>query len=487
MKKITQHYSIFILMLLSLQANLAYAKKTAPSFDITTATKVYAIGNPIDVVFETHNLNRSLSSINLDILNKNFVVHDFNVDKIEDNYNGEILRIENLVVRLYAKRAGHLEIPAFKLGRFKSKPIFIDVINDFNSTIQIRTTSIKKSFYQREPINIYVDVFYRQKKIPSSVGELKNKNFIISDVKKTEYTITDNGITLPVDRFSWIVIPLTEGDHVLNLPMVKTGGRRMYPSGNLDITVTPLPSTLPALIPVSQQTITNNKVTKGIVWINNVYYWSFSVIGNGLNENILDKIISNQLVSDSNIRYFPRTYTQTRIDNGSQFKTDVKVPFKLYKTGDFNLPVLDIAFIDSETGILEHTYSSPISITATSHFNENLKVLIALLLFLIIITQPALKIIKRYYIKYRYRVCYYSLIITSNPKRLKNYLLKLTPNFNSETPLTLKSWEESAVVIKPEHKKILKKISLLLNNFNYGTHYSKGEIAVLKRLVKSLI
>ncbi len=487
MKIRANFFPMLIMLLLAVQIDFAYAEKTAPSFDVTTATKVYAIGNPIDVVFETHNLNRSLSSINLDKLNKNFVVHDFNVDKIEDNYNGEILRIENLVVRLYAKRAGHLEIPAFKLGRFKSKPIFIDIINDFNSTIQIRTTSIKKSFYQREPINIYVDVFYRQKKIPSSVGELKNKDFIISDAIKTEYTITDNGITLPVDRFSWIVIPLTEGDHVLSLPMVKTGGRRMYPSGNLDISITPLPSTLPALIPVSQQTITNNKVTKDKIWINNVYYWSLSVIGNGLNENILDKIIGRQLESDSNIRYFPRSYTQTRIDNGSQFKIDVKIPYKLYKTGDFNFPILDVAFIDSATGILEHTYSSPLSVTATSHFNENLKILIALLLFLIIATQPFLKLIKRYYIKYRYRVCYYSLIITNNPKRLKKYLFKLTPNFNSESPLTLKSWEESAVITKPEHKKILKKISLLLNNFNYGTRYSKGEMAVLKRLVKSLI
>ncbi|MFV1984969.1 MAG: hypothetical protein ACC657_15585, partial [Thiohalomonadales bacterium] len=216
-----QIYSIFILTLLIVPPS--YAKKSPTSFDVTTATKIYAIGNPIDVIFETHNLNRSLSSLNLDVLNKYFLIHDYNIDKIEDDFNGETLRIENLVVRLYPKRAGHLEIPAFKLGRYKSKPIILNIINDFNSSIQIRTTTIKKSYYQREPINIYVDVFYRQKKILSSIGELKNKDFIISDVEKTEYTITDNGITLPVDRFSWIVIPLTEGEQELILPMVKTG------------------------------------------------------------------------------------------------------------------------------------------------------------------------------------------------------------------------------------------------------------------------
>jgi hypothetical protein len=463
------------------------AKTSLTSFEVTTSAKVYAIGNPIDVVFETHNLNRSLSSLNLDKLKNNFIVHDYNVDKFEDMYDGQILRIENLVVRLYPKRAGHIEIPAFKLGRYKSHPIFIDVINDFNSSIQIRTTSIKDSYYQREPINIYVDVFYRQKKIISSVGKLKNKNFIISDVKRTEYTIRDNGINLPVDRFSWIVIPLTEGKHVLNLPMVKTGGRRMYPSGSLKLTVTALPSTLPSLIPVSKQKILDNIVTKDRIWINKVYYWSFSIIGNGLNENILDKIISNQLESNLKIRYFPRSYSRTRIDNGSQFKTDVKVPFKLYDTGEYSLPKIDLPYIDAETGILEHAYSSVITINAISHLNENLKILIALILFIAIVIQPVLKLIKRFYIKYRYRVCYYSLVITNNPKRLKNYIFKLTPNFNDETPSTIKSWEESAVVSDPEHKKILKKISTLLNNFNYGTRYSKSEITVLKKLIKKLI
>ncbi|MFV1984968.1 MAG: hypothetical protein ACC657_15580, partial [Thiohalomonadales bacterium] len=161
--------------------------------------------------------------------------------------------------------------------------------------------------------------------------------------------------------------------------------------------------------------------------------------------------------------------------------------FKLYKTGDFNFPIIDLPYIDSETGVLEHTYSSDISINATSHLNENLKILISLLLFIIIAIQPTLKLIKKLYIKYRYRVCYYSLVITNNPKRLKNYLFKLTPNFEDYVPTTVDEWEKVAVVADPEQKKILSKISTLLNNFNYGTRYSKNEIAVLKRLVKSLI
>jgi len=485
MKKI----ATFVLLLIthSVTVKTCFGVNTSPIFEITTSQKVYAIGHPIDVIFETRNHPRSLSSLSLDVLNKNFVIHDYNFDKVEDIVDGKLVRIENLVVRMYPKRAGHLEIPVFKLGRYKSKPIFLDIINDFNSTIQIRTNSIKKTYYQREPINVYVDVFYRQKKILSSIGELKNKNFIISDVVKTEYTIRDNGINLPVDRFSWIVIPLLDGSQIIHLPMIKTGGRRMYPSGKLKINVAPLPSTLPVLVPVSEQTITDNHISNKKFLTDKVFYWSLSVLGNGLNEDMLDKILSSQLESDSNIRYFPRTYKRTRVNNGSQFKTDITIPFKLFKTGAFQFPILDIPFIDTETGILEHTYSTELSLSATSHLNETIKIVLALLLLVLIITQPLLRLFKRLYIKYRYRVCYYAILISTNPKRIKQLLFNLTPHYNFEPVLTIKSWQETAVTVNPEQRKTLNKISILLNNFNYGRRYSKNEIAVLKRLIKKLI
>jgi len=482
MKLSTKIYLFFFTLIVTTQ--VCYAKNAAPVFDVTTSQHVYAIGHPIDVIFETHNISRSLSSLNLNILNKYFVIHDYNIDKFEDVINGKFIRIENLVVRLYPRRAGQLEIPAFKIGRFRSKPIFLDIINDFNSAIQIRTTVIKKSYYQREPINIYVDVFYRKKKITSKIGELKNKNFIISDVVKTEYTINDNGLILPVDRFSWIVLPLIEGEQTITLPMVKTGGRRMYPSGKLKIKVSPLPSSLPALVPVSKQTITNNFLTQDKVWINKVYYWSLSVEGNGLNENILEKILNKQLKTDSNIRYFPRSYQRTRINNGSKFKTDIKIPFKIYKTGNFTFPILDIPYIDANTGILEHTFSNKTTLNATSSLNENLKIILAIILFIIIITQPVIKLLKRFYIKYRYRVCYYAIVISSNPKRIKKLIFKLTPHFNQDNASTINSWVESSEITNPEQRLTLKKIGILLNNFNYGTRYSKNEIDVLKKMVR---
>jgi len=485
MTKALFHYILFIALFILVQTS--YAKSKSIIFEITTSEHVYAIGHPIDVIFETRNHSRSLSTLNLDKLKKNFIIHDYNYDKFEDSVDGELIRIENLVVRLYPKRAGTLEIPAFKLGQYKSKPIFLNIINDFNSSIQIRTTTVKKSYFQREPINIYVDVYYRQKKITSSIGKLSDKNFIISDVAKTEYTITDNGVTLPVDRFSWIVIPLIDGEQIINLPMVKTGGRRMYPSGKLKISVKSLPSTLPPLIPVSKQTIVENKITKEKHWINQVYYWSITTTGNGFNENLLEKIISKQLKSDSNIRYFPRTYKRTRIKNGSEFKTNITIPFKLYNTGNFEFPTIDLPFIDAKTGIIEHTFSNKLTLHATSRFNEIIKYLLAIFLFAFVLIQPTLKLIKRFYIKYRYRVCYYSLIITNNPKRLKTKLLKLTPHFNSELPLTIKDWEESAELTNPNNKVTLSKISKLLNKFNYGKRFTKNEISVLKKLVRSLI
>jgi len=465
----------------------SYALVVPTIFDVTTTEHIYAIGHPIDIVFETHNHKQSLSTLNLDILNKNFVIHDYNIDKVEDIIGGETIRIENLVVRLYPKRSGTLVIPAFKLGQYKSKLISLSIINDFNSAIQIRTSTLKDKYYQREPINIYVDVFYRRKKITSSVGEIKNKDFIISDVVKTEYTITDNGLKLPVDRFSWIIIPLTEGEHIIKLPMVKTGGRRMYPSGKLELTVSPLPSTLPALAPVSKQIISSNYLTKSKFWINKVYYWKLSVTGNGLNENILDKIIATQLESNANIRYFPRSYERARINNGAEFKTDIKIPFKLYKTGDFQFPVIDIPYIDPTSGLIEHTYSSKLSLSATSQLNETLKVILALILLILVLTQPILNLIKRSYIKYRFRMCYYAMVITSNPKRLKKTLFNLSPRFETGTISSIKHWEETVAVARPEDRQILVKISSLMNNFNYGKRYSKNEISVLKRLVKKLI
>ncbi len=476
---------IFTLIIFSMQSSIA--KKNSTFFEITTSEHVYAIGHPIDVIFETRNNSRSLSSLNLDVLDKDFVVHDFNVDKFEDFVSGKFIRVENLVVRLYAKRAGTIEIPAFKLGKLKSKPIFLNIINDFNSAIQIRTTNVKKTYYQREPINIYVDVFYRQKKILSNIGKLENENFIISDSVKTEYTIKDGGIELPVERFSWIVTPLISGKQVLTLPMVKTGGRRMYPSGKLKINVLPLPSTLPDYTPVSVQRINNSKITAEIIWINKVYFWTLTISGNGLNENILEKILSRQLISNSNIRFFPRSYSMNRTKNGSEFNIDVKIPFKLYKTGRYELPVIDIPYIDTTSGALEHAYSIKMTLSATSRFIENSKLTFSILLFFLILILPISKLIKYAYIKFQYRKCYSAIKKTNDPKEIKNILFKLTPRFTKQSVLTLANWENTAVNINKNQQETLKKISLLLNDFNYRNQYSETEMVILKNLIKSLI
>ncbi len=484
MKVTLQIYLAFSIFFFTVQT---YAAKPKAIFQVTTSQNVYAIGHAIDIIFETRNIPQSLSTLDLDVLNKDFVVHDYNVDKFEDLVDGALTRVENLVVRLYPRRTGKLKVPPFKLGRYRSKPIPLSIINDFNSAIKIRTTTVKKTYFQREPINIYVDVYYRRKKNISSVGVLKDENFIISDVIKTEYTIKDNNITIPVDRFSWIITPLVDGLQSIELPMIKTGGRRMFPSGKLKLNVVSLPSTLPGLVPVSKQTIANNQVTNEKIWINKVYYWTFTLIGNGLNENTLDKILNTQLRSDSTIRYFPKTFTQTRINNGSQFKIDVKIPFKLYNTGEFFLPILDIPYISSETGILEHSFSNEMSLTATSDLIENIKSLLALFLFLIIFTLPISKVLRRAYIRNRYRMCYYAVAMTGDPKKIKDVLFKYTPHLNTEQAVTIKQWEESVSVLNPEQRDVIKKISVLLDKFNYAEHHSKTEVAVLKKLLKSLI
>ncbi len=484
MKVTLQIYLLFSILFFSVQT---YAAKTKAVFEVTTNQNVYAIGHAIDIIFETRNISQSLSSLELNVLNKDFVVHDYNVDKFEDLIDGTLVRVENLVVRLYPRRTGKLSIPRFKLGRYRSKSIPLSIINDFNSAIKIRTTTVKKTYFQREPINVYVDIYYRRKKNISSIGELKNENFIISDVVKTEYTTKDNDNTIPVDRFSWIVTPLVDGLQTLHLPMIKTGGRRMFPSGKLKLNVVSLPSTLPGMVPVSKQTITNNKVTDEKMWINKVYYWTFTLIGNGLNENTLDKILNSQLRSNSIIRYFPKTFKKIRINNGAQFKIDVKIPFKLYKTGEFVLPVLDIPYISSETGIIEHSFSNEISLMATSDLIENSKSFLALFLFLIIFTLPISKIIRRAYIRNRYRMCYYAVAMTGNPKKIKDVLFKYTPHLSTEQAVTIKQWEESASVLNPEQRDVIKKIGILLDKFNYAEHHSKTEVAVLKKLLKSLI
>ncbi len=476
-----------IIFTLLLTTQNSIAKKSLTIFEITTSERVYAIGHPIDVIFETRNLNRSLSLLNLDVLEKDFVVHDFNVDKFEDFVAGNFIRVENLVVRLYARRAGNLKIPAFKLGKLKSKPVLLNIINDFNSAIQIRTTNVKKSYYQREPINLFVDVFYRQKKILSSIGELKNENFIISDSIKTEYTVKDNGVELPVERFSWIVIPLISGKQTLILPMIKTGGRRMYPSGKLKLNILPLPSTLPAYTPVSMQRISNNKITAEKIWINKVYFWTLTITGNGLNENILEKILSGQLVTNSNIRFFPRKYNMNRTLNGSEFNIDVKIPFKLYKTGNYTLPVIDIPYIDTASGALEHAYSTKIFINATSYFIENGKFIFSIALLFLILIQPIFKLIKYAYIKFQYRKCYLAISNTNNPKEIKDILFRLTPKIIKQPILTVANWEYSAITVNESQKTTLKKISQLLNNFNYGKYHSQSDIVALKKLIKDLI
>ncbi|VAW90760.1 hypothetical protein MNBD_GAMMA22-1765 [hydrothermal vent metagenome] len=485
MKLFLKTILIFILLILSIETSMA--KKISAMFEITTSEHVYAIGHPVDVIFETRNHNQSLSSLNLDVLEKDFIVHDFNVDKFEDFVDGKFIRVENLVARLYPKRTGNLKIPSFKLGRLKSKAIFLNIINDFNSAIQIRTTNVKKTYYQREPINIYVDVFYRQKKILSSIGELKNKDFITSESVKTEYTITRNGASIPVERFSWIITPLVEGKQILKLPMIKTGGRRMYPSGNLKLNILPLPSTLPNFVPVSAQLISNNQITNEKLWINKVYFWTFTIIGNGLNENILEKLLSKQLKTNFNIRYFPRTYKKERTADGTQYKIDVKIPFKLYKTERYQLPVIDIPYIDIVTGLLEHTYSRKISLNATSHLIENSKLIFSLILLLLIFIQPLSKIIKFTYIKYRYRKCYAAISQTTNPNKIKDILFQLTPRFNNQSIMTLAGWEDLAATQNSNQQVTLNKISKLLNSSIYGKQYSENDIVVLKNLIKSLI
>ena len=235
----------------------------AGSLEIVLDSTEVQIGKPIHARIIATDINKKISSVNINGLKKNFGLNIIESSNIIENS----ALIQKLEVNLYPRSTGFLKIPSIVFDNYKTKPIelFITDATGNDGTISFKTMHSDANVWQRQKIIISIEIITPSKFSHIELTPIDHPNIESYIIKPTQVKLS-NGLYKIVS--GWHLYPLLEGDILLSPPSVRyrlngKTQRKFYPS-SINIKTRRLPSYIPPLMPVGNIVINDKKVTDNI-------------------------------------------------------------------------------------------------------------------------------------------------------------------------------------------------------------------------------
>ncbi len=161
-----------------------------------------------------------------------------------------------IVVQLFPRRAGMLQIPPFTIDGVSSAPLPIRVLapaTDRTPEVFVRSAVASTSVWQREQLVVYSDLYHRVELTSAKTGGQLETEPVDPDIRllpKSERSETINGVEYRVARNAWVMFPPHSGGLAVHLPDVwietAQGRKQRFPVRTENVTVKPLPADVPA-------------------------------------------------------------------------------------------------------------------------------------------------------------------------------------------------------------------------------------------------
>lgn len=414
---------ILTIIILSLMAVPAYA---AQSLQLSIDEKTVMLGKGLHARVIATNLDTPLTRINLDALK-----YDFGLEVIESaNHDRGNDHVQELSLLLFPRNTGLHTLPALSLNRFSSHPVNLTVLEARNAAgvIDFISDTRPKAIWQRQQVRLEASIITASKFSRLQPDEFKQAGFEIIPLAVTRERLPDGRYKL---TSGWDIYPLIDGKQTLYPPAInlRLSGKvqqKFYPPTQ-QLTIRPLPSYIPPLMPVGRLSINNT--------INDDYQWQLELQSDMISPTSLASL-PLPITTVAGIHY-GEVVTSAHGNKTRPAIVSQNIPLTFDYSGVYTLPDIVIKTFDPASGKII-TQRSPSKVIV--YLNTWLKIVLAIVALIIASKLTRLIRDKLQRIAQR-RAIIQSALSATSPHALHDVLNQYADNQYWGNNLTLSQWQ----------------------------------------------
>lgn len=340
------------LLFLALLSNvMAHAASLTAQLDKTAVT----LGESVSLTLQAKGL--SLDALGLNTLDITPITANFDVSARTLSRGTDS---ETLVLTLYSRRTGALNIPQLQLDTLRTAALVLKVV-DGSDTVPRVTASwslTPAAPLVNQPTRLTLAICddgslqWQRPPLPTSAGRLVR----VLGEAEGESKRGDEACTL--HQFHWSLIATQSGTALLGVPMLgatRFGQQLRFPGPAVSYQAQALPAWLPNNTPpVAPQVLAESLPSR---WpLNRPLNWRFQVTG-GYSAEGLKSLLELQLRESPELGVYPPLIEAATLDDPASplSRYDVTLFFQPRKSGQLRLPVLQLPWYDVARGQLAST------------------------------------------------------------------------------------------------------------------------------------
>lgn len=225
--------------------------------------------------------------------------------------------------------------------------------------IWVTSGSDAQQVYLRQPVLLWVDLYDDRSIVSKHAADWRPRGFSARFLGSRQWREQQQGKTYVVHRYQWALMPLAAGEFSLSPPPIEIrrlpGRAELGPlqAPPLQLQVNPLPSYLPAYLPVSGLSL-ESRLPQGEILTGAPAVWQLRIRGRGLTEGGMQRLLGEQLQAPG-VRFYPPRLSLVPsgdAENPLLQELQVNIPLVAEQAGELALPALRLPHVDPASGRL---------------------------------------------------------------------------------------------------------------------------------------
>ena len=292
------------------------------------------------------------------------LARDFAVDAGDTAQTGPHTFVQHLT--LYPRRVGELTVPALRAGDRRTTPVTIHVTpaQEAGHPLKVHVVFSSPQPWVRQQVRVVMEVTSADPFFGLEMHTPDLRGFEVVAIPQQQRKETVAGVRYTVKTVGWLLYPLRDGTHKLELPpisYVRNGlaVRRFYPP-SLTLKVKPLPPYVPPLLPVGKISARTSLTPSGTLRTGRLAYWSVDIAGADVPADWLPPVLS-QISSGKDMQVFPAETTRRDQPDAAGVHGLVRhrIPLKPLASGQVPLPRLRLQYFDPDSGRIVTVVATP--------------------------------------------------------------------------------------------------------------------------------
>jgi len=310
---------------------------------------------------KTEDAGFTLSSINLEKLQRDFNVYGISGNTQTQIKKGRQVKSQTLILTLYPLRTGKLQLPVLAIKGNSTRPLSVTV-NAFGKhapRVLIKTTLDTVRLQVRQEATLVLEIFDDSNLVWTAPREIIAATAHQKRLAETQRQEELDGTRYTVHRYAWAVMPLREGGFAVEFPMVDAsvlGKRLRYAVPPLWLDAAPVPAYLPVHVPIGKPDV-SLEALPGEIELERPVNLTLTVKGAGISAEGLGKMLSS-VRSSAAFHFYPARISDAgkgRSETAGQTVT-ISLPFVPLKTGSLQLPDLNFPYYDPVSARVETVF-----------------------------------------------------------------------------------------------------------------------------------